>query len=68
MQIGRKAEKAVGVQVMGEADFAAMVWLPATMTKTMTPGYVLADRPESAPTSKVDVGGSIDVPATFKVK
>jgi hypothetical protein len=38
VQVGRKAEEAVGIQVVREADFAAMLWRPATMKKTMTTG------------------------------
>lgn len=68
VHVGRKTEDAIGVQVVRQADFTAMLWRPASMTKTMTTCYILANRPESGFATHVNIGRAIHVPPALKVK
>jgi len=66
MQVGWKAEKAVGVEVARHACLAACISRPAAVPETMMLNEVLADGREGSLSPKVNICRPIHIPAAFE--
>ena len=64
MQVSGKTEQTEGIEIARQAGLGASLARPSAMPKTMVLGDVLANGPERALASEVDIGRAIRVPAT----